>query len=190
MPYIASENSEPLSNITFSVGGSGERINTVIGRYTDKVLEDGDMVMAAIAVQYEGYVSTAEMPFVVGKMSDKQRDFIKTLVEGSNIAMSKMIVGEPMAEMVKAVRNFFRKKGLDKYDVYPPMHGIGLAEAEDPYPDENSSRLFENNMTVNTDISLFGIPEIYGNRVEESLLITDKGVESLTPLIRKMLSEF
>ncbi len=177
-------------NITFSVVGSGERINTVIGRDTDKVLEDGDMVMAAIAVQYEGYVSTAEMPFVVGKMSDKQRDFIKTLVEGSNIAMSKMIVGEPMAEMVKAVRNFFRKKGLDKYDVYPPMHGIGLAEAEDPYPDENSSRLFENNMTVNTDISLFGIPEIYGNRVEESLLITDKGVESLTPLIRKMLSEF
>lgn len=177
-------------NITFSVVGSGERINTVIGRDTDKILNDGDMVMAAIAVQYEGYVSTAEMPFVVGKMSDKQRDFIKTLVEGSNIAMSKMIVGEPMAEMVKAVRNFFRSKGLDKYDVYPPMHGIGLAEAEDPYPDENSPRLFENNMTVNTDISLFGIPEIYGNRVEESLLITDKGVDSLTPLIRKMLSEF
>ncbi len=177
-------------NITFSVVGSGERSNTVIGRDTDKVLEDGDMVMAAIAVQYEGYVSTAEMPFVVGKMSDKQRDFIKTLVEGSNIAMSKMIVGEPMAEMVKAVRNFFRSKGLDKYDVYPPMHGIGLAEAEDPYPDENSPRLFENNMTVNTDISLFGIPEIYGNRVEESLLITDNGVDSLTPLIRKMLSEF
>jgi len=177
-------------NIAFSVVGSGERINTVIGRDTDKVMQDGDMIMAAIAVQYEGYVSTAEFPFVCGTMSDMQREFIKTLVEASNIAISKMVVGQPMANMVKSVRDYFRSKGLDKYDVYPPMHGIGLAEAEDPYPDENSTRLFENNMTVNTDISLFGIPELHGNRVEESLLITENGVESLTPLIRKMLQEF
>ena len=94
------------------------------------------------------------------------------------------------AQRCYAYSDYFRSKGLDKYDVYPPMHGIGLAEAEDPYPDENSTRLFENNMTVNTDISLFGIPELHGNRVEESLLITENGVESLTPLIRKMLQEF
>ncbi len=43
-------------DINFMVFGSGKRADTVI--------EDGDMVMAAMAVQYEGYVSTVEFPFV------------------------------------------------------------------------------------------------------------------------------
>ena len=91
-----------------------------------------------------------------------------------------------MCELVKAVRDYFRTRKLDQYDVYPPMHGIGLAEAENPYPDETTEAVFAPRMTVNTDISLFGIPGVGGNRVEEGLVLTDSGVESLTPLIRKL----
>jgi Xaa-Pro aminopeptidase len=107
-------------------------------------------------------------------------------MEATAIALEHMGPGKPMCELVQSVRNYFRARGLDKYDVYPPMHGIGLAEAEAPYPDENSKAIFAPGMTVNTDISLFGIPGIGGNRVEEGLLITDTGVASITPLIRAM----
>ena len=61
--------------------------------------------------------------------------------------------------MVKAVRNVFRKHTLAKYDVYPPLHGIGPAEAESPYPDEKASYTFQDGMCVNSDISLFGNPD-------------------------------
>lgn len=172
--------------IIFTVYGSGERTNTIIGRPTNKIIEDGDMIMAAMAVQYEGYVATAEFPFVAGNASAEKRDFLNALMEATSVAVNHMIPGKPMCELVQAVRNYFRSRGLDKYDVYPPMHGIGLAEAEAPYPDENTQTLFAPGMTVNTDISLFGIPGIGGNRVEEGLLITDTGVESLTPYIRQM----
>jgi hypothetical protein len=45
-------------NINFTVFGSGKRA-TIIGR-AGKVIEDGEMVMAAMAVQYQGYVATVE----------------------------------------------------------------------------------------------------------------------------------
>ncbi|MHB9036623.1 MAG: M24 family metallopeptidase [Armatimonadota bacterium] len=172
--------------ISFMVFGSGARTNTIIGRPTNKVIEDGDMIMASLAVQYEGYVATVDFPFVAGDASAEQREFLKTLMEATQIAVDHMRPGRPMCELVKSVRDYFRRHDLSHYDVYPPMHGIGLAEAEAPYPDENSRAYFEPGMTINTDISLFGLPGVGGNRVEEGLLITDTGVESITPFIREL----
>ena len=64
-----------------------------------------------------------------------------------------------MGEMVRNVKAVFAKYGMTKYDLYPPMHGIGLAEAESPYPDENSTAEFEPGMCVNSDISLWEPPK-------------------------------
>jgi Xaa-Pro aminopeptidase len=90
--------------------------------------------------------------------------------------------------MVRAVRDVFRKRRLASYDVYPPMHGIGLAEAESPYPDEKASYCFEQGMCVNSDISLFGHPH-GSNRIEEGFVIRRNGPESLTPLIRQLTEQ-
>jgi Xaa-Pro aminopeptidase len=89
---------------------------------------------------------------------------------------------------VRAVRNVFRKHKLSQYDVYPPMHGIGLAEAESPYPNEDTDYALRSGMCVNSDISLFGHP-CGSNRIEEGFVIGPKKPESLTPLIRKLCAE-
>jgi Xaa-Pro aminopeptidase len=68
------------------------------------------------------------------------------------------------------------------------MHGIGLAEAESPYPDVDTNYLLQTGMCVNSDISLFGHPD-GSNRIEEGFVITDSGPESLTPKIRKLVAE-
>lgn len=92
-------------------------------------------------------------------------------------------------EFVKAVRGHFNKKGLSKYDIYPPLHGCGTAEAESPYPDEKSKYPFLTGMTVNTDISLFGT-EAHSNRIEEGFVITDKGHSPMSKLVRRLSKEF
>lgn len=169
--------------VPFIVMTSGERVRTIIGRPTRKVIQDGDMIMAAIAVQYEGYVATVGFPFVAGRMSEEQKAFITLLVEAEDIALSKLASGNSMSELVKAVKSYFAEKGVTDFDLYPPLHGCGLAEAESPYPDEESEVLFETGMTVNTDISLFGHPH-GSNRVEESLIVTETGYESMSRLVR------
>lgn len=171
--------------VPFIVMTSGERVKTIIGRPTNKVIENGDMIMTAIAVQVEGYVATVGFPFVAGEMSPEQKKFIDLLVEAEDAALQKLKAGGKMKELVVAVKRYFAEQGVTPYDLYPPLHGCGLAEAESPYPNENSTQLFEAGMTVNTDVSLFGHP--YGsNRVEESLVVTETGYEPMSKLVRQL----
>lgn len=184
-----SARSAGVEAIIFTVFGSGKRADTIIGRPTEKVIEDGDMIMASIAVQYEGYVATAEFPFVAGNASDKQKFLIGTLMEAANAGLSHLKAGKPAKKFVHAVRGIFRKRNLSKYDIYPPLHGCGCAEAESPYPNEKTQMLFQPGMTVNTDISLFGHPA-GSNRLEEGFAITEDGLETLTPLIRTLCEKY
>jgi len=171
--------------ITFMVFGSGERCETIIGRPTSKVIEQGDMIMAALAVQYQGYVSTVEFPFVAGAARGEQERFLNALFEAANEQMGYLKDGVVGGEMVRAVKEVFRRHELSAYDVYPPMHGIGLAEAESPYPDENSTYPLRARMCVNSDISLFG-HAAGSNRIEEGFVIRESGPQSITPLIRQL----
>ena len=172
-------------DINFMVMGTGARTRTVIGRPTEKVIEDGDMVMASMAVQYEGYVTTVEFPFVAGTASGAQKDFLNLLLEVANVQLKYLRDGVISGEMVKAVKAVFARHKASAYDVYPPLHGIGLAEAESPYPDADSTYLLRSGMCVNSDISLFGHPA-GSNRIEEGFVITDRGPESLTPFVREL----
>lgn len=174
--------------INFTIFCSEARTNTMIGRDTDKVIEDGDMIMACLAVQYEGYTASAAYPFVAGRASDRQQRFLSVLFEASDTQLNYLREGEVMGGMVKAVRNIFKREGLDKYDIYPPLHGIGLAEAESPYPNEKTSSCFKAGMTVNSDISLFGHC-VGSNRIEEGFVITKEGWESLTPYVRELCAK-
>ena len=149
---------EGAEAITFHVFGSGPRTNTIIGRPTSRIIKDGDMIMSALAVQYEGYTATVEYPFVAGTASAEQREMLDVLFEAANVQLGYLKGGTRAAGMVEAVRQVFKRHGYERYDVYPPMHGIGLAEAESPYPDASSAYDLLANMCVNSDISLFGHP--------------------------------
>ena len=174
---------EGAEAIIFTVFGSGDRTNRIVGRPTLKKIEDGDMIMLALAVQYEGYVATCEAPFAVGNASAETIRVIDTLIHASAAGLPFLKAGLPMKQFVQAVRNYFKDAGLSEYDVYPPLHGIGCAEAESPYPDENTEKMFEEGMTVNTDISLFGLPG-GSNRIEEGFVVTKEGARTLSPFVR------
>jgi Xaa-Pro aminopeptidase len=174
--------------VVFTVFGSGPRVHTIIGRATERVIQDGDMIMAALAVQYQGYVATVEFPFVAGAASNEQRRLLGVLFEAANTQLQYLRAGVVMGEMVRAVKQVFAKHDMSAYDTYPPLHGIGLAEAESPYPDATSTGAFETGMCVNSDISLFGHP--WGaNRIEEGFVIGAASAESITPLIRSMCAD-
>lgn len=175
-------------DINFMVFGSGIRTETVIGRATNKIMRSGEMVMAAMAVQYQGYVSTVEYPFVIGKANDEQKRFLNVLFEAANVQQNFLKAGVVSGEMVRAVKAVFAKHNMTEFDLYPPMHGIGLAEAESPYPDENAEYLFESGMCVNSDISIWGHPA-GSNRIEEGFVITANGPETITPFIRELVSK-
>lgn len=171
----------------FCLVSSGERVNTIIGRATNKVIQDGDMVMATLAVQYEGYIATFGFPFVVGHASETQKVFITYLIDAYESAIIYLKAGNAQSILVSAVKEYFKNHELSEYDLYPPLHGCGLSEAESPYPNEHTESIFLENMTVNTDISIFG--HKYGsNRIESAFVVKKDGYIPMSKLIVKLIT--
>lgn len=175
---------EGAEQIIFNVLGTGNRTETIIGRPSYKIIKDGDMIMCALAVQYEGYVATCEVPFAVGAYSSDTKHVIDVLIRASAAGIPELKAGNPMKNFVNAVKSVFHDNNLSEYDVYPPLHGIGCAEAESPYPNSHTDEVFEVGMTCNTDISLFGLKG-GSNRIEEGFVITEDGAETLSPFCRQ-----
>ncbi len=178
-------------HIVFSIFASGKRTDTVIGRASEKVIESGDMVMAALAVQYDGYIASDEWPFVAGgKPKPDQFELIRHLIKAEQLGIGMIRDGVIAGQVVSAIRDYFAENGLTKFDLYPPIHGNGLAEAELPYPDEKTSYAFRTGMGVNFDVSLFGLPNVGSNRVEEGFVVDRNGLIVLSDLISGLRGDF
>jgi len=171
----------------FMVFGSGPRTKVIIGRPTEKVMEEGEMVIASFCVQYAGYAATVEIPFVVGgRPGADQKRILRALFEAEEQSLHFLRAGCKMKDFVNSVKARFAKDDFTKYDVYPPLHGCGLAEAELPYPHDKTEEVFQANMTVNTDISLFGHPA-GANRIEEGFIITEDGPSTMSAELRELI---
>jgi Xaa-Pro aminopeptidase len=179
-------------DIVFSIFASGEgRTNTVVGRPTNKVIQAGDIIMYALAVQYDGYIATDEWPFVAGNQSTpSQKKLIDSLIIAEDIGIQIIKPGVPAGEVVHRIREYFKENGFQENYLYPPIHGIGLAEAESPYPDENSTYSFEPRMGINFDVSLFGVKGVGSNRIEEGFIVGENGLINLSPLITELRTTY
>lgn len=178
-------------HIVFSVFASGDRTNSIIGRPSEKIIDKGDMIMYSLATQYEGYIASNEWPFVAGRSPTKeQMQLIYHLIKAEDIGVKSIKNGTVHGKIVKKIRQYFLENNLTKYDLYPPIHGNGLAEAESPYPDENSKDAFITGTGINFDISLFGIPGVGSNRIEEGFIVQDNGLLTLSNLISGMREDF
>jgi Xaa-Pro aminopeptidase len=174
-------------HIAFTIFCSGDRTNTVVGRPSQKLIQKGDMIMYALAVQYEGYIASDEWPYVAGGNANREQEsFIRALVKAEDVGAKSIRAGVVQGEVVRKIRDCFRDSGLEKYDLYPPIHGNGLAEAESPYPDENATAPFAAGIGFNFDVSLFGHPRVGSNRIEEGFIVTEAGLLTLSPLISSL----
>ena len=174
-------------HIVFSIFASGERTNTVVGRPTEKVIREGELIMAALAVQYQGYIATNEWPFVAGgNPTEEQKKFISHIVMAEDIGVRNLRPGVVAGEVVRKIKDYFHENGLEQYDIYPPIHGNGLAEAESPYPDVHSTYKFLPGMGINFDVSLFRVPGVGSIRIEEGFIFSKEGIITLSKLISSL----
>ncbi len=118
-----------------------------------------------------------------GKPTREQGRLIHHLVEAEDLGVRSVRPGVVQREVVRRIRQYFKDNGLERYDLYPPIHGNGLSEAESPYPDERTTAGFAAGIGINFDVSLFGMPEVGSNRIEEGFIVTEDGLMGLSPLI-------
>jgi Xaa-Pro aminopeptidase len=155
---------------------AGPRINTIIGRSSNRVIQDGDIVMLGVSPRYEGYTSALGRTLVAGKASPEQREFLDHGIEGYRRAAEALKAGQPARSVDAAARNYLTSVGLGRYHTYGVGHGIGLTEClEGKTATSSSDYDLPAGVAMMLDVGLFGVPGHFGARHENPHMIDHNG---------------
>jgi Xaa-Pro aminopeptidase len=169
---------------------AGERIDTIIGRATNRVIADGELVMLGVSPRYEGYTSALGRTVVAGAATAAQVEFLEHGIRAYELATEQLRQGGPASAVDLAAREHLGSVGLAQYHAYGVGHGIGLSEClEWKTATRLSTYDFPAGVAMMIDVGLFGHPTFFGARHEDPFAIDHDGVtERLTDLPMNVLS--
>lgn len=165
---------------------TGKGSNQAISRPRHKIIEKGDMTFIQIGARVAGYASSIGRPVVFGKATAAQRNLIEAGYAGQKNVIDHLRAGVPAAEIACAHIALMTELGYGDWLLYGPCHGNGLMEGEAPWIETSSDWILQKNMTFCVDIFLGDKKSETGLRMEDTIRITDEGVEQMTHYPRKL----
>lgn len=152
---------------------------------SDRAIETGDLVLVDFGARVAGYCSDMTRTFVVGPAAEWQIDAHANVLEAQRLARDAIAPGVPCADVDAAARDALARADLERYFGHSTGHGIGLEVHEGPSLSWRSeaSLVAGNVVTVEPGVYL---PARGGVRIEDDVLITEDGVESLTTFPREL----
>ena len=167
---------------------SGPRINTIIGRSSNRIIREGELVMLGVSPRYEGYTSALGRTVVAGTASPEQREFLDCGIEAYERAAKEFGAGGPAKAIDGAAREYLTSVGLGRYHTYGVGHGIGFTEClEGKTATSASDYDLPAGTAMMLDVGLFGVPKHFGARHENPHMIDHEGrAKVLTDLPMKV----
>lgn len=146
---------------------------------SDRVIEEGDIVTIDNGCFYNGYVSDMTRTFFVGEPKDEKLIEIHNVVhEAFSAQLEQIKPGMTGIEADKIGRDIIEAHGYGEYFIHGTGHGIGLEIHEAPRLSLVDPTVLEPGMTVTVEPGIY-IEGIGGVRIENDILITETGIESL-----------
>ncbi|MDK2981330.1 MAG: Xaa-Pro dipeptidase [Chloroflexota bacterium] len=149
-------------------------------------LQDGDMLIIDWGARYNGYVSDITRSFAIGHIPDGFHEIAKIVLNANQTARGLVKPGLKASAVDSAARDVISAAGYGQNFLHRTGHGIGLNAHEDPYISQASTTTLAPSMlfTVEPGIYLTGKG---GIRIEDNVVVTQNGVETLTSLPRDIV---
>jgi Xaa-Pro dipeptidase len=152
---------------------------------TERALKPGDLLILDWGATADGYISDITRTFAVGEI-DAELAKIHSIVQQSNASGRDAIRPDITAQDIDRVsRAVIEAAGYGQYFIHRTGHGIGLEAHEPPYLRESNTLPLAPGMTVTIEPGIY-LPDRGGIRVEDDLLVTDTGGESLSTYNREI----
>jgi Xaa-Pro dipeptidase len=164
---------------------SGPNTASPHGVTGDRKLELGDLLLFDFGAMAGGYISDITRTFAVGEL-DPELGRVHEIVQAANAAgRAAARPGLTCQEVDRAARRVIEEAGYGPYFIHRTGHGLGLEVHEPPYMVEGNTQLLEIGMTFTIEPGVY-LPDRGGVRVEDDVVITADGCESLTGFERRL----
>jgi len=152
---------------------------------TDRKLQAGDLLVIDYGATVDGYISDITRTFAVGDVDAEYAEIHKIVQQANAAGRAAGKPGVPCAEVDKAARAVIENAGYGEYFTHRTGHGIGMEPHEEPYMRGDNMQLLEPGMAYTVEPGIY-LPGRNGVRVEDNVVVTETGSESLSNIPREM----
>lgn len=152
----------------------------------DRVIAEGDLVVCDIGGRVGGYFSDCTRTFAVGPVAARSAEVHAVVVEANRVAREAVAPGVTAEDLDRAARRVIESAGFGANFIHRTGHGIGLEVHEHPYIVEGNGQRIDAGMAFSIEPGVY-MPNEFGVRVEDIVLCTQDGSESLNRSERTLI---
>lgn len=154
---------------------------------SDRPLKEGDLLVIDWGARYDGYCSDLTRAFAIGDVDPELRKIAEVVASANAAGRAASQPEIPAGDVDRAARALIEAAGYGPYFFHRTGHGLGLEEHEGPYMFGENTLILQPGMTYTVE------PGIYlagrgGVRIEDNVVITPTGSETLSDLPRELLT--
>ena len=173
-----------------TIVASGVRGSLPHGTASDKKISSGEFVTMDFGATFNGYCSDMTRTVFVGKATDRQREIYNTVLDAQLHGLDVIKIGVSGRAADSAVREKLNVAGLGKFFSHALGHSLGLEIHEEPRLSRFSKcERLEENMLVTDEPGVY-VPNVGGLRIEDTVLVTKNGAETLTRSPKNLIEIF
>lgn len=150
----------------------------------ERKIKDNDVVLIDIGASYLGYKSDLTRTFFLGKIDVLARKIYKIVLCAQEKAIAKIRPAQEIAEIDAASRRYIAREGYGGFFGHNLGHGIGLEVHEEPHISPKEKKLLQAGMVFTVEPAIY-LPRKFGIRIEDTVLVTQKGCEVLSGALHK-----
>lgn len=103
------------------------------------------------------------------------------MLDAQKKAIEKVKPGRTVHELDKKARKYIKEKEFGEYFIHRTGHGLGLEVHERPFIREGNNLKVKSGMVFTIEPGIY-LPEEFGVRIEDNIVVTDEGYENLATL--------
>jgi Xaa-Pro dipeptidase len=169
-----------------SIIASGPRTASPHTSASGRVLQPGELLLFDCGVAHHSYMADITRTFAVGE-PDPELVEIYEIVKKANAAARRYAGPGDRAEEIDGVaRQVIERAGYGQHFIHRTGHGLGLEVHEPPYIVDGNDTVLRPGMTFTIEPGIY-LPGKGGIRIEDDIVITEEGCESLTTFSRDLI---
>ncbi len=146
---------------------------------TERVIGRGEPIVIDMGARYEGYCSDMTRSFCLGQASEEYLEVWNTVLEAQRVAEDGIRADMSGVEADALARDIIDEAGYADNFGHGLGHGVGLAIHEGPRVSHSSEDTLQEGAVVTVEPGIY-IAEWGGVRIEDTVVLTDKGCRVLT----------
>jgi Xaa-Pro aminopeptidase len=186
MEYAArTGGAEGMSFETIVAGGPRSALPHA--RASNRAIEVGEFVVCDFGVILHGYCSDRTRTVYVGSASKEARGVYQAVLEAQLAAIAAVEPGARVGKVDRAARKVLQQSGLAKYFTHSTGHGVGLEIHEAPRLAQGQQEVLRPGMVITIEPGVY-LPGKWGVRIEDMVVVTERGCEVLVPTQKEFMA--